>query len=458
MVIDYLLLKNFGKFNNKGITLNEGINVIYGKNEAGKSTVYNFIQGMLFGIEKKRGRGSDTDLYTRYEPWENSMYYEGLMQISTGGCKYIITRKFNKINKEVKIFNATDNKEVDNSQYREILGGLTKENYNSTLAFTEYENLSLEDLSYTLSNYVTNLNMSRTKNVDVKKAISKLNKEKKHFKNAIEKLDIEGDEKLLERIDELILDTPYKEDYEILSRKVIKSRAPRFIWLFIMLVFIVAAIVTKQYLLLAGVAISLISLIIELWPKFEYEENYGEVDNDGRIELVNEKEKIMDSLELKTLKKKEYEKEISSIDLAIDTINSISTSIFSTFGEDLNELSSEYIALLTKGEYNKLKVDEDMKITVYKDNRMVNVNMLSYSAIKQIFLAIRIACARLLFNEEKMPIILDEPFAHYDNEKTLETLLSLGKLNASQIIIFACTDREVNYLRESGVAFNLIKL
>ena len=47
---------------------NDGINIIYGKNEAGKSTLHTFIRGMLFGIERGRGRAAKNDLYTKYEP------------------------------------------------------------------------------------------------------------------------------------------------------------------------------------------------------------------------------------------------------------------------------------------------------------------------------------------------------------------------------------------------------
>ena len=460
MVIDYVLLKNFGKFNDKGITFDEGINIVYGKNEAGKSTIYNFIKGMLFGIEKKRGKASATDMYTKYEPWENSMYYEGLMQLSTGGCKYIISRKFNKLAKEVKVFNATDNVDVEYSDvvYRELLCGLTEENYSSTLAFTEYENLSLDDLAFTLNNYVANLNTSRTKNVYVKKAISRLNKEKKRILTQIDKLDIEGERNLLTRIEELISETPYREDYEILSSRVVRHRAPKYIWAFMGIAFVIAALITHNYRLFIGALLSLVSFVAVIIPRYEYEENYGEVDNDSRIELLNEKQRIEEQIELKLKAAAEYEKEVKSIELAIKTINDISGNIYSTFGEDLNELSSEYMALFTDGDYNKITVSEDMKIAVYKDNKKVDINMLSYSTIKQIFLAIRIACARLLFNEEKMPIILDEPFAHYDDEKTVKTLMNLGKLNASQIIIFACTDREIKFLRENDISFNLIKL
>ena len=43
MQINELLLKNFGKFHDRQIDLDEGINLIHGENESGKSTIHTFL-------------------------------------------------------------------------------------------------------------------------------------------------------------------------------------------------------------------------------------------------------------------------------------------------------------------------------------------------------------------------------------------------------------------------------
>ena len=58
MKIKELRLKNFGKFTNKEIHFSDGMNVIYGENESGKSTLYTFIRAMLFGLERGIPDGS----------------------------------------------------------------------------------------------------------------------------------------------------------------------------------------------------------------------------------------------------------------------------------------------------------------------------------------------------------------------------------------------------------------
>ena len=49
MKLRELKLKNFGKFHDKSIQLQDGINVICGENESGKTTMHTFIKAMLFG-------------------------------------------------------------------------------------------------------------------------------------------------------------------------------------------------------------------------------------------------------------------------------------------------------------------------------------------------------------------------------------------------------------------------
>ena len=54
MQIKNMQINNFGKLKNKEIELANGINVIYGENESGKSTLLKFITSMFYGINKNK--------------------------------------------------------------------------------------------------------------------------------------------------------------------------------------------------------------------------------------------------------------------------------------------------------------------------------------------------------------------------------------------------------------------
>ena len=79
----------FGALDNKTLALTDGLNVIYGKNEAGKSTWSAFIRVMLYGVDtQKRTELADKN---RYQPWSLKPM-QGTMEITLGGRKIVITR------------------------------------------------------------------------------------------------------------------------------------------------------------------------------------------------------------------------------------------------------------------------------------------------------------------------------------------------------------------------------
>ena len=61
--------------------------------------------------------------------------------------------------------------------------------------------------------------------------------------------------------------------------------------------------------------------------------------------------------------------------------------------------------------------------------------------------------------EEKMPIILDETFAYYDNDR-LENILKYLNENykENQIIIFTCSNREKEIFEKCNIKYNHINL
>ena len=54
MVIRELYVKNFGKLSEKHFYFRDGVQVISGENEFGKTTLHAFVKAMLFGLERGR--------------------------------------------------------------------------------------------------------------------------------------------------------------------------------------------------------------------------------------------------------------------------------------------------------------------------------------------------------------------------------------------------------------------
>ena len=176
-----LHIDGFGKFHDRTISFNDGINIIYGKNEAGKSTLHTFIRGMLFGIERGRGRAAKNDLYTKYEPWENSGTYEGWLRLEKDGTIYRIERRFRKENKSLKIINETKGREEEATPafVSSLLDGLTETMYNNTISIGQLKSATEDGMVTELKNYIANMNTTGNISLNITKATAFLRNQKR---------------------------------------------------------------------------------------------------------------------------------------------------------------------------------------------------------------------------------------------------------------------------------------
>lgn len=176
-----LYISGFGKFHDTAVSFEDGLNVIYGKNEAGKSTIHTFIRGMLFGIERGRGRAAKNDLYTKYEPWENSGTYEGWLRLEKDGTIYRIERRFRKENKSLKIINETKGLEEEATPafVSSLLDGLTETMYNNTISIGQLKSATEDGMVTELKNYIANMNTTGNISLNITKATAFLRNQKR---------------------------------------------------------------------------------------------------------------------------------------------------------------------------------------------------------------------------------------------------------------------------------------
>ena len=123
------------------------------------------------------------------------------------------------------------------------------------------------------------------------------------------------------------------------------------------------------------------------------------------------------------------------------------------------EKLSNNIAKITKGKYKNIYFNDEQGLTVELENgNYVPAERLSIGTIDQLYLSLRLAMLDSISNE-KVPIILDEAFAYYDNERLKNILAYLGtEFKNRQIIILTCTQREKELLKQLKIACNYIEL
>ena len=179
MIIKDIQLISFGKFNHKAMPLEQGLNIIYGENEAGKTTLHTFIRGMLFGIEKQRGKASGRDIYTKYEPWENPSNYQGIMHIECDGINYRIERNFSRQFKSFKVINEDQGVELTQEQIDTLFMGLDESCYYNTISISQLGSVTDKELELILKNYAANLGSTKSMEINIKDAFADLDAQKK---------------------------------------------------------------------------------------------------------------------------------------------------------------------------------------------------------------------------------------------------------------------------------------
>ena len=120
---------------------------------------------------------------------------------------------------------------------------------------------------------------------------------------------------------------------------------------------------------------------------------------------------------------------------------------------------SENIKNITNGKYTNINVnDENGLIVEIQNGEYIPAERLSIGTIDQLYLSLRISMIEEI-SKEKMPIILDEAFAYFDDER-LENILKYltQKYKQHQLIIFTCTNREKNILDKLNCIYNSVEL
>ena len=91
MIIKKLEIISFGKFSNRIIEFSDGLNIIFGNNESGKSTIISFIYAMFYGFGDNRGK--TLSLREKYTPWSGGVCEGKITVLTDKGTNICIYRK-----------------------------------------------------------------------------------------------------------------------------------------------------------------------------------------------------------------------------------------------------------------------------------------------------------------------------------------------------------------------------
>ena len=151
------------------------------------------------------------------------------------------------------------------------------------------------------------------------------------------------------------------------------------------------------------------------------------------------------------------EEEYQAIRLALDTLDSANTALQSRFSPALGRRAAEIFSQLTEGRYSGVVLDRSLRLsaepagdTIYRD-----AALLSAGAADQLYLAVRLAiCDLVLPAEARVPIVLDDALANFDDHRCAAALRYLKETaKTRQILLFTCHSREADFFAGDGEVF-----
>lgn len=147
----------------------------------------------------------------------------------------------------------------------------------------------------------------------------------------------------------------------------------------------------------------------------------------------------------------------NSINIAKEALNEAYEEMKNSITPEFTNYLSGVIANVSDNKYNQVKFnDEDGLIVELSNGDYINCDLLSIGTIDQMYIALRLATLKQVSNES-LPIIFDEAFVYFDNDR-LENILEFLSNEFNQIIIFSCSNREKVLLDNLGINYTEIEL
>lgn len=183
-----LHIEGFGKFHDLDLRFAEGMNILYGHNEAGKSTLHAFLQAMLYGLERRPGIGSAAKLHKKYRPWDAPERFGGTLRLAHEGRIYRIVRDFNADDlsadgatiSSLEIWDETAGVRVPDPRgfLQAMLGGISETAFENTVSIGQLRSATSRSMVHELKSYITNLSTTGDMSLDSAGALKLLRQQR----------------------------------------------------------------------------------------------------------------------------------------------------------------------------------------------------------------------------------------------------------------------------------------
>ena len=187
MIIKSVNINSFGGIKNKKINFSKGLNIVYGENEAGKSTIQSFIKIWLYGFSSYKGKDYKLNERIKYTSNDGDNI-SGELNVIHEDKEYIIRRTFGRTKKEDTsiIINSITGEEVQYINKEEpgkYFFNINRSTFINTVFIGQLGVSVKKDKEEEILDKLSNSIGSEEGQVSVEVAFSKLYKYKKSISN-----------------------------------------------------------------------------------------------------------------------------------------------------------------------------------------------------------------------------------------------------------------------------------
>lgn len=502
MLLKRITINQFSEIQNKTLEFFNGINLLYGEDQVTRNKIYSFLEWMF------------------YENCEQENA-SGIIWFENQGKNYRLTREYKADNRSYELFceesQTTLNGKAGSLEY--ILGGMSKAIYDNTVLISAPRGNTEAELSREIQNYMVGILGTADISVDLGRAGQMLKMWRKGYQTQKERSGRETQkeqEKLAARMEKLESELEEIKDRqksdraleneknasdrkenstEILDEQIRKIQSKNLemviATVFAVVIGLIGVIgrfqVTDEMsrmgmdvCIVGAVAAGIYTLSARRRLRTEFMRTRKQKARilSQQDKMKTSREKLEESYrELKTeflnLQKEyqEYENEaslptsedieIQGLNLAMDTIESISRDIQRQTGRKIRIRASRILQNITGGNYKDIILDGENHVLVRTvegmEERDVRLELLEKDIMALIYFALHMAAGEVLGKNTCFPVIMAElPGNH--SEKVLTKELKWLCQQPRQVFISASTRTEKNLMDKEKMKYSEILL
>lgn len=175
MILEKLNIAGFGKFSDYSLDFSPSLQILYGENEAGKSTIHAFIQAMLYGIPKG---ASKREAFFQYRPFSGATAFGGTLEFSYRGKSYRIQRDF-LLGGEAEVTPLASGQLIPDGEsfLQSVLAPFSLDSFKNTVSIRQLKSSTEREMVFELQKMLSNFQQSGNVELSPDAALRYLDKE-----------------------------------------------------------------------------------------------------------------------------------------------------------------------------------------------------------------------------------------------------------------------------------------